>query len=128
MSQPSNPYIVSNSDADILHDVGQMLRHKLLNQNDTTKLICLSEQDNSLNWSNEARECVWHLKTALEIYQQLGFKHKITEIEQKICKRYFELSKELLAFKRSKRWQILLLAFLFLILFVTELLILVVIF
>ncbi len=34
-------------------------RLSLLNQQDTTKLIRLSEANNSLNWQDEAIECVW---------------------------------------------------------------------
>jgi tetratricopeptide (TPR) repeat protein len=55
------------------------------------------------------------LKTALEIYQQLGINKKIAEIEQKIREGYFEYRTELDAFKKRKRWQISALTFLMII-------------
>jgi TolA-binding protein len=45
--------------------------------------------------------------TALRVYQKLGFKRKLTEIELKIRTRYFELKKDFEKFKQQKRHQIL---------------------
>ncbi len=45
--------------------------------------------------------------TALKVYQKLGFKRKLTEIELKIRTRYFELKKDFDKFQQQKRNQIL---------------------
>jgi len=44
--------------------------------------------------------------TALRVYEKLGFKRKLTEIELKIRTRYFELKKDFEKFQQQKRHQI----------------------
>lgn len=44
--------------------------------------------------------------TALRVYEKLGFKRKLTEIELKIRSRYFELKKDFEKFQQQKRHQI----------------------
>ncbi|WP_069471442.1 ATP-binding protein [Candidatus Marithrix sp. Canyon 246] len=44
--------------------------------------------------------------TAIRVYQKLGFKRKLTEIELKIRSRYFELKKDFEKFQQQKRYQI----------------------
>jgi AAA+ ATPase superfamily predicted ATPase len=55
--------------------------------------------------------------TAFRVYQKLGFKRKLTEIELKIRTRYFELKKDFETFQQQKRHQIFALGFVFILLF-----------
>jgi hypothetical protein len=56
--------------------------------------------------------------TALKVYEKLGFKRKLVEIELKIRSRYFELKKDFENFQQQKRYQIFGLGFIFILLFV----------
>ncbi len=55
--------------------------------------------------------------TALKVYQKLGFKRKLVEIELKIRTRYFELKKDFEKFQQQKRHQIFALGFILILLF-----------